>query len=209
VAAAEDLHDLLAAAGETGRYVLAGHSTGGTYAMTYAARYPEQVAGMVLLDSSSPEQLTRMPAYAGQYAVMRRGLALLPTVDRLGLGRMLAAASHLPAPAADQVDALAATPRAARNGRDELSVVLDVFTQARALTTLDDRPLAVLTTTESLDGTGWAGAQDQLARLSTNQVHRTVDSTHAGIIEDETPAAESVRAVTEVVAAVRTGSHLR
>ena len=34
---------------------------------------------MVLLDSSSPEQLTSIPSYAGQYAVMRRGLALLPT----------------------------------------------------------------------------------------------------------------------------------
>ena len=56
--AAADLHPLLAAAGEDGPYVLVGHSTGGTYAMTYAARYPEQVAGMVLLDSSSPEQLT-------------------------------------------------------------------------------------------------------------------------------------------------------
>ena len=62
VEAAQDLHTLLAAAGETGPYVLVGHSTGGTYAMTYAARYPEQVAGMVLLDSSSPEQLTRIPS---------------------------------------------------------------------------------------------------------------------------------------------------
>ena len=78
--AAEDLHLLLAAAGEEGPYVLVGHSTGGTYALTYAAQYPEQVAGMVLLDSSSPEQLTSIPNYAGQYAVMRRGLALLPTV---------------------------------------------------------------------------------------------------------------------------------
>ena len=52
--AARDLHGLLAAAGEHGPYVLVGHSIGGPYAMTYAASYPEQVAGMVLLDSSSP-----------------------------------------------------------------------------------------------------------------------------------------------------------
>ena len=61
VAAAKDLHDLLAAAGETGPYVLVGHSTGGTYALNYAARYDDEVAGMVLLDSSSPEQLPGCP----------------------------------------------------------------------------------------------------------------------------------------------------
>ena len=32
------------------------------------------------------------------------------------------------------------------------------------------------------------------------------DSTHAGLVEDEAPAAESVRAVNEVVSAVRTGT---
>ena len=47
--------------------------------MTYAAQYPQQVAGMVLLDSSSPEQFTEISGYAGQYAVMRRALALAPT----------------------------------------------------------------------------------------------------------------------------------
>jgi pimeloyl-ACP methyl ester carboxylesterase len=207
VEAATDLHTLLAEAGESGPYVLVGHSIGGTYAMTYAARYPEQTAGMVLLDSSSPEQLTRIPAYAGQYAVMRRGLALLPTVNRLGLGQLLPA-SHLPAPAAEQVKALTSTARAARNGRDELSVVLEVFAQAQALTTLGGRPLAVLTASENVTNPGWTGAQDALAALSTDHVHRTVRSTHAGLLEDRGPAAESVRAVTEVVSSIRTGHAL-
>ena len=207
VAAAKDLHTLLASAGETGPFVLVGHSTGGTYAMTYAHRYPEQVAGMVLLDSSSPYQLTKVAAYPGQYAVMRRGLALLPTLSRLGVVR-LAPAPHLPAPAGAQVQALTSTAKAARNGRDEISVAPEVFAQAQALTTLGNRPLAVLTTSESLTGAGWAGAQDQLAALSTNHVHRTVDSTHAGVIGDKTPAAASVLAINEVIAAVRTGSPL-
>jgi pimeloyl-ACP methyl ester carboxylesterase len=208
VSAAEDLHTLLATAGETGPFVLVGHSTGGTYAMTYAARYPDQVAGMVLLDSSSPYQLTKIPAYAGQYAVMRRGLALLPTLARLGLAR-LAPAPHLPAPAAAQVQALTSTARAERNGRDEISVAPAVFAQAQALTTLGGRPLAVLTTSESLEGAGWAAAQDQLAALSTNHIHRTVRSTHAGLVVDKVPAAGSVIAITEVVASVRTGSPVK
>jgi pimeloyl-ACP methyl ester carboxylesterase len=205
VAVAKDLHALLATAGETGPFVLVGHSTGGTYAMTYAARYPEQVAGLVLLDSSSPYQLTKVDAYPGQYAVMRRGLALLPTLARLGLARP-APAPDLPAPAGAQVQALTSTAKAARNGRDEISVAPRVFAQARALTTLGSRPLAVLTTSESLTGAGWAEAQNQLAGLSTNSVHRTVDSTHSGLIEDRGPAAASVRAVNEVLSVVRTGT---
>src|SRR4051794_5348724 len=98
VQSAKDLHALLAAAGVHGPYVLVGHSTGGTYAMTYAARYPDQVAGLVLLDSSSPEQFTQMPAFAGQYALMMRPLyGMLPTLSRFGLGQLVPGASHLPA----------------------------------------------------------------------------------------------------------------
>jgi pimeloyl-ACP methyl ester carboxylesterase len=207
VAAAKDLHTMLAKAGETGPFVLVGHSTGGTYAMTYAHRYPDQVAGMVLLDSSSPYQLTKIAAYSGQYAVMRRGLALLPTLARLGVAR-LGPAPDLPAKAGAQVQALTSTAKSARNGRDEISVAPRVFAQAQALTTLGNRPLAVLSTTESLTGAGWAGAQDQLAGLSTNRIHRTVHSSHAGLLVDKAPAAQSVRAVTEVLSAVRSGTPL-
>ena len=107
MAAARDLHTLLTVAGEHGPYVLVGHSIGGTYAMTYAAQYPEQVAGMVLLDSSSPEQFTAIPSYAGQYAVDASRPGAAAHARRLGLGRVVAAvaSSHLPATAADQVDA--------------------------------------------------------------------------------------------------------
>ena len=210
VAAARDLHALLAAAGEPGPYVLAGHSTGGTYTLTYAAQHPEQVAGVVLLDSSSPHQLTAIPSFAGEYAVTRRVVALLPSLGRLGAGRLLAAAagSHLPTPAADQVTAMTATAHAARNLRDEQSVILDVFEQARALTTLHGRPLAVVTASEQLETPGWGAAQDRFEALSTNRVHRVADSTHAGLLEDERGAAESVRAITDVVSAVRRGSQL-
>jgi pimeloyl-ACP methyl ester carboxylesterase len=208
VAAAKDLHTLLAVAGEHGPFVVVGHSIGGPYALTYAARYPDQVAGAVLLDSSSPEQLTKIPAFASQYALMRRGLALMPTLSRLGLGGLLTPATHLPAAAAGPVKALTSSARGARNGRDEVSVLPDLFTQAQALTSLHGKPLAVLTASESLDDSGWAAAQDQLAALSTNHVHRIVHSTHPGLLEDQTPATASVRAITEVIHSVRTRTPL-
>jgi pimeloyl-ACP methyl ester carboxylesterase len=183
VAAAADLHALLAAAGERGPYVLVGHSIGGPFAMTYAARYPADVAGMVLLDSSSPRQFTDLPAYPRQYALMRRGLSLLPTLARIGLGPV----------------------RAARHGRDELSVLPRVFEQSRSLITLDDRPLVVLTASENLSTEGWSAAQDRLAALSSDSVHRDVRSSHAGMLEDPDGSAASAAAITTVARSVSIG----
>jgi pimeloyl-ACP methyl ester carboxylesterase len=204
VTAAEDLHALLAAAGEQGPFVLVGHSIGGPYAMTYADQYAEQVAGMVLLDSSSPRQLTDIPSYPGQYAAMRRGYAVLPVLARLGAGGLVAAGSGYPGDVADRLHAMTSTPRAARNARDEITTVPQLFQQAQALTTLGDLPLVVLTASGTLNNTeGWAAAQDQLAGLSTNRIHLEVDSSHQGLVDDDHAAAESARAIDQVVHAVR------
>jgi len=209
IQAATDLHALLAAAHEDGPFVLAGHSIGGPYAMTYAAHYPEQVAGLVLLDSSSPAQMTEIPAYPGQYAVMRRGLAVLPTLVRVGLGSVFRTGSDLPGDAAAQTAAMTGTARALRNGRDEISTVLTLFEQSQALTSLAGRPLAVLSASESLDGEGWRAAQDRLAQLSDNLLYRSVKSSHQGMVADAHVATESAGAITAVVSSIRTGRPLR
>src|SRR5918994_2477775 len=47
-----ELHTLLSKAGIEGPYVLVGHSLGGISMQTYAHRYPDEVAGVVLVDSS-------------------------------------------------------------------------------------------------------------------------------------------------------------
>ena len=49
----EELHALLQAAGIPGPYILAGHSLGGFFARHYAATYPDEVAGLVLVDAYS------------------------------------------------------------------------------------------------------------------------------------------------------------
>jgi len=48
----EDLHKALHAGSIPGPYVLVGHSLGGLEARVYAQRWPEEVAGMVLVDTS-------------------------------------------------------------------------------------------------------------------------------------------------------------
>ena len=55
-----DLHTLLARAHVAGPYVVAGHSFGGLYTLAFAARYPDEVVGMVLLDSTAPKPATNL-----------------------------------------------------------------------------------------------------------------------------------------------------
>jgi pimeloyl-ACP methyl ester carboxylesterase len=58
----DELMALLNAAGEKGPFVLVGHSFGGYTAQMFAERYPEQTAGIVLVDSSHPDQVARFLA---------------------------------------------------------------------------------------------------------------------------------------------------
>ena len=51
---ATDLHELLRVAGEPGPYVVVGHSFGGAEAVTFTARYRDEVEGLLLLDASPP-----------------------------------------------------------------------------------------------------------------------------------------------------------
>src|SRR5829696_628005 len=57
-----ELHTLLGKAGIEGPYVLVGHSFGGMYMQTYAARYPDEVSGVALVDTSTdPDQFSQRP----------------------------------------------------------------------------------------------------------------------------------------------------
>jgi pimeloyl-ACP methyl ester carboxylesterase len=208
---AGDLHAVLAAANVSGPYVLAGHSVGGTYNMIFAARYPSEVAGMVLLDSATPEQFTALPNYPGFYSTYRRVSGLLPVAARLGLGRVAAPTEFagLPNDARIQEQAFAATARDFRGQRDEWSELPTAFTQAKALSTFGGKPLIVITASEGQDP-GWFAAQDKLATLSTNNVHRTIHgATHVALLDDERYAKDSSAAIERVVAAVRAHTELK
>jgi pimeloyl-ACP methyl ester carboxylesterase len=207
---ANDLHALLREAGERPPFILAAHSAGGAYATTYAATYPEDVAGLVLLDSMSPHQFTLVPAYPGQYQLMRRLYGVLAPLSRLGLGPVLADdPADLPADAAAQERAIQIRPRNYDNSRDELSLYHESLEQAQALTSLGTKPLVVLTTTESIHKfPGWDVAQDHLTRLSPNNSHRVVDTTHVGVLVTAIGSDASVRAITDVIESVRTSRAL-
>jgi pimeloyl-ACP methyl ester carboxylesterase len=57
-----DLHALLDAAAVPGPYVLVGHSVGGLFVRLFASTYPDEVAGLVLVDTSHEDQDVRRQA---------------------------------------------------------------------------------------------------------------------------------------------------
>ena len=203
---ASDLHGLLKAAHIPAPYVLAGHSTGGTYALVYAAQYPQQVAGLALIDSATPYQFD-LPDYPGFYSMFRRVSALFPSLARVGIGRLTLGRGFagLPPSAREDARAFASSPRELRSDRLEFLMLPKVFDQAKALKSLDGKPLAVLSADVG-EQRGWVAAQAKLARLSRNSVHRTAHgATHAALLEDQRFAAITSRTIADVVRSARSG----
>jgi pimeloyl-ACP methyl ester carboxylesterase len=58
---ADELHALLHNTDLPTPYILAGHSFGGYTVQYFASHYPDEVAALLLIDSSHPEQLARLP----------------------------------------------------------------------------------------------------------------------------------------------------
>jgi pimeloyl-ACP methyl ester carboxylesterase len=183
---------LLQRGNEPGPYVLAGHSFGGLYALTFAARYPEDVAGLVLVDSTAPaSDPESAQAHSGSDDTTKRVSALVSSAARLGIGRLLDV-----------------TPGHLRSTIEEYNQAGSSVRQAASLKSFTDKPLAVLTA-GSGNRPGWAASQEALATLSTNSVHRVIDgATHTSLIDDPEDAAKTTQGILDVISAVRTGRPL-
>ena len=132
VAVATDLHILLDRGHVTGPFVLVGHSSGAQYVRIFAGRYPEQVAGMVLLDGQPAEAFESLPDFPAFYDGFRRVSALLPSLARLGVGRLVFHADFvsLPAQARDMQRLNHASARLYRSLRDEFAELPTSLAQA-------------------------------------------------------------------------------
>lgn len=93
-----DLHELLRVAAVPGPHVLVGHSLGGLYARHYAKRFPDEVAGLVLLDPTHEDIAAYLPAEQAQRLKAWKADELFPseqpaamrTKYRTAFGRALA-----------------------------------------------------------------------------------------------------------------------
>lgn len=81
----DELHTLLRKAGESAPYVLVGHSFGGITMRGFAQQYPEQVAGLLLVDAAHEAQRARIPALDTAFTQLRQQFQMLARLNTFGL----------------------------------------------------------------------------------------------------------------------------
>ncbi|HEV2371110.1 MAG TPA: alpha/beta fold hydrolase [Streptosporangiaceae bacterium] len=208
------LRTVLAAVGVAGPYVLVGHSLGGLLVRFFAAQHPDEVVGMVLVDSSHPGELQRDRE-------VREGVVWLEETMRhnvlyasFGMVRKWPGGGpvvQLPAAEAAAARAMMATPRYWLEARAELAAWKDtICAEVAACRLPDGLPLAVVTAGNTLDNnTTHAELQAELAALSANSMHVVVEGAgHDEVIMNEKYAATVADVVGRVVDSAANGTPL-
>lgn len=227
---AEMLHGLLENGGEQPPYLLVGHSMGGVYVRAYAADYPDDVVGMVLVDSSHENQNVLFPpeflkinstqAYAFQFCRMTAPFGLIRSIRMMD---SLAASFSLTEEEAGPL--LAEMNRTGYCGAAmrEMNMFNDYASQEKELSSLGDMPLIVLSAGQdaqeiydslpaafqaqlTLDVVqqevdAWNAMQDELAALSTRGRRLVIqDSGHNIQLDAPQVVIDAIRDVFEQVA---------
>jgi pimeloyl-ACP methyl ester carboxylesterase len=221
VTIAADLKATLEASHEQGPYVMVGHSLGGPYIMTFTKRYPAEVAGLVFVDASHPEQVQRFKALPS--AATNPSLMPYKVAAAFAWTGLIRAAmprdrgNKIPKPVQAAMNAYAPTslgPMLAES--DGMTATME---EAGTFRQLGDRPVVVLTAMAPMDTNAmktlkmdsaaaaqfqglWKTMHDDEASWSSRSEHILVpDATH--YIQVDRPDIV-IAAVRRVVGMVRT-----
>jgi pimeloyl-ACP methyl ester carboxylesterase len=184
---ADELSAVLDTAGEEGPYILVGHAFGGAYIRIFAGKYPDDVCGMVLIESSHPEMLTRFAEYGVVPEIPHRNIRpLILFLSHLGSpGRYKGNVYNLPPEIYDPVQAF--LPESSMTWFDEKVESLNTLAQAGHYEYLGDWPLIVLATSGPSPSLGVLGQklddvslkmQQELLLLSENSEFRSYEIGH-------------------------------
>jgi pimeloyl-ACP methyl ester carboxylesterase len=192
IATADDLRAALVARGLPEPYVLVGHSLGAHYVRIFAARYPDAVVGLVLLDPSHEDQFDRVPDPAGELRRMNATLDRVAILARFGVLRLrdphAATLAELPRDVAAQLRALTVSARFARSMATEGAAVVDIA--AAVPRALGDLPVRVVSATEAEPG-------EEETRAISTELHRELASRSSLATHHEIAGAAHVSLVTD------------
>jgi len=214
-ASADRLHFLLTNAGERGPYVLVGHSMGGPFIRIYEQAYPDEVVGLVFVDSSHPDQFTRLGPEAAKQKDAGPGLLrLAEALTYVGATRVLniGVPTHLPAEAQRAARLFATSPSFWRASREELEAWDVSMAAARASATLGDKPILVISAGATMPGMTEPAHQafmtmhDEIATLSTRATRLTIPAaTHLSLLAEPAHADQVADAILAYLDAARPG----
>jgi len=145
----EELHTLLVNANVQGPYVLVGHSLGGMLMRVYAHNYPDEVVGMVLVDSMHEEQYERLPgakSTISDIVQQFRMLAVLSSTGFMALAPQAIPNQGLPNEVLPQYKVIWATTGFFTAAAAEMSAMEESTAELRAMriTSFGSLPLSVL-----------------------------------------------------------------
>lgn len=181
---ADELDQLLQSAGVEGPYLLVGHSFGGLVARIYSVRHPQNIIGLVLVDSTNAEdfiayspllaKILPVDVYAGGF-LQTAGFLRLFQIEPDVLSESFIYLSPDLAPAAR---ALALRARSLRTGAVEIFFLSDSAREAITAGDLGKIPVIAFITSAEEDGTFPENYEEHFRQLSTHSdVHR-VDGSH-------------------------------
>jgi pimeloyl-ACP methyl ester carboxylesterase len=159
-AMAKDLHELLKRAGVRAPYVFAGASFGGLNSRVYGGLYPNEVAGMILIDSAHEDELRRAPkAFLGRTAPRFLWHPLHVAFEAAAFVGLLRLTQSSPTQHKDPsemtreeiIEALRRRPKSFVGNVSAGIVLPESFAEGSSVTKIGDFPLIVLTASEALD----------------------------------------------------------
>lgn len=214
----DELHRLLHAAGIAPPVVLVGHSLGGYNVRIYQAQYPEEIAGLVLVDSAHEGQWERLPRevrqlVAGSPSMIRaradqaRQRQLAPQDVETDVSTVL------PPQVRDEYRSAWLTAKPYDGLADEVEAAFESARQVRSRHSLGALPLVVLTARNSyaaFEGIGipvaaanrvWLELQGELASLSRRSTHLFSERDHNLQVSDPGSVIAAIRGCVDLVRA--------
>ncbi|MFD0587282.1 alpha/beta fold hydrolase [Paenibacillus sp. GCM10027627] len=221
IAIAEDIHKALRAANEGPPYILVGASMGGPYAMTFTKYYGKEVAGLVLVDASHPEQTSRLAKATGvpEANPIPFAFRVLASFAWSGLPRLVLPDAEVPELQPETAKAITAyQPTSLKAAFAEAALFEDSLQEAGTFRNLGDLPLVVLSrgkpwsafseieqkasglTREQFNRmeAAWASMQAEQASWSTNSTQQVLtDSSHVMQLERPDAVIAAIKDIVE------------
>lgn len=139
------LHRLLQNAGVKPPYVLVGHSIGGIHVRVYQNMYPSEVVGMVLVDSSHPDQIKRSPPKLLKWNPIRLFEFKLWTLSMpFGIPRFVKICGDGPVEIRDELRTVECNKRWAETQETEANYFENSADEGRGTGSLGSMPLVVI-----------------------------------------------------------------